>query len=476
MNDMPFVHLMKSPYCYYVFDVNTNSIVRVSKELYEYLLDEQQGRNPLSTVEIEREKTSLMEKGYLKTKHPQKMESPYIPKLKYLSENHMQMLTLQVTQQCNFRCSYCPYTLGDDYTQRSHSSKRMSWETAKAAIDFWAERITHSNKVDIGFYGGEPLLEWPLIKKCIEYAKMRTEGKEVTFSMTTNATLLTREIAETIVKERMQVLISLDGPPEIHDRNRRFHADGRGTFSTIMETLQKMSEEVEGFAETLRFNSVIDPCNSPACISNFFKEIKQENVTPSNLEPPPGTRLSYSKQYMREFNRSDFYGYLSLMGIVRDDQLDMFSNNFARSYSSKRDTMIPFSELPDITSHSGPCLAGIKRLFVDVDGTFFPCEKCSESSGSMRLGDIKTGLDLERVKGLINIAALTENRCKNCWAMLSCNICAAQMSGVEELSAKTVLPLCAGSRSSAELQLKQFILMEEVSEMARAFREREGKQ
>ncbi len=64
MDKIPFVHLLKSPYHCYIFDVNTNSIVRVSKGLYEYLLDEQQGKNSLSTVEIEKEKTSLMEKEY----------------------------------------------------------------------------------------------------------------------------------------------------------------------------------------------------------------------------------------------------------------------------------------------------------------------------------------------------------------------------------------------------------------------------
>ena len=96
---MPFVHLMKSPYCYYVFDVNTNSIVRVSKELYEYLLDEQKGRNPLSTVEIEREKTSLMEQGYLKTKHPKEIDNPNIDDMEYLFTHHLRQLVLQVTQQ-----------------------------------------------------------------------------------------------------------------------------------------------------------------------------------------------------------------------------------------------------------------------------------------------------------------------------------------------------------------------------------------
>ncbi len=179
MKQKPFIHLLKSPYHYYVFDVNTNSILRVSQELFEYLQAEQIGRKmPVLSSAGSQELNSLTESGYLKTKHPLKIENPQIRDVEYLLEYQLNMLTLQVTQQCNFRCSYCAYSTGDGIIQRKHSIKKMNLQTAKKSIDFLAERAKHSPEVNISFYGGEPLLEWPLIYQTMEYAKKRLEGKK----------------------------------------------------------------------------------------------------------------------------------------------------------------------------------------------------------------------------------------------------------------------------------------------------------
>lgn len=170
METTPFVHLLKSPYHHYAYDVNTNSIVSISKELFNYLRSiENSGasipdNNPPQKVDLEIKR--LKEQGYVKEKRPAKIENPVIDYLPYLLENHLGQLILQVTQQCNFRCSYCPYTIEEGETTRNHSNKRMSWEIAKAAIDFYKEHTRDSKILYISFYGGEPLLEWSLIKRC----------------------------------------------------------------------------------------------------------------------------------------------------------------------------------------------------------------------------------------------------------------------------------------------------------------------
>lgn len=117
--------------------------------------------------------------------HP---ETPYLP---HLLAHNIEQLTLQVTQNCNLRCSYCVY--GGSYINRHHCNKRMDFQMAKKAIDFALERSSDSRRLSIGFYGGEPFLEFELIKQCINYVHEMVEGKDVLFTVTTNGTLLTED-------------------------------------------------------------------------------------------------------------------------------------------------------------------------------------------------------------------------------------------------------------------------------------------
>ncbi len=125
--------------------------------------------------------------------------------------------------------------------------------------------------------------------------------------------------------------------------------------------------------------------------------------------------------------KSGLIGYLSVLGLISDKKVDMFSFNEANQILAEVERQIPISELPDICGHSGPCIPGKTRLFVDTDGKLFPCEKCSETSGSMQIGHVNSGFDFENIKKIMNIAALTEERCKNCWALSKCDICAAKI-------------------------------------------------
>lgn len=475
MKEKPFIHLLKSPYHCYIFDINTNSIVRVSDELYSYLQAEQKGiAPPLLSAQANEERGRLEENGYLKTKHPIKMENPQWKNIDYLINHHMGQLILQVTQQCNFRCSYCAYTTGDDSVQRGHSNKRMSWKTAKAAIDFWAERIRHSAHPSVSFYGGEPLLEWPLIQKCIEYAKEKAEGKKISFNMTTNATLLTTEMARFFVREHVSLMISLDGPKEIHDRNRRFASNGEGTFDTVVSVLETMKREVPGFQQLLSYNSVVDPCTSTNCISSFFAQIESDQKMPSLLSPPPGTRLWFSDDYSMENREAGLMALLHHQEIIPLEKLDMFSISQVEAIDKQAKLMIPIQELPDCTGHAGPCIPGVRRLFVSVDGTFFPCERCSETSDNMNIGNLSDGFDMEQIGRLMNISSVTEDKCKNCWALSLCSACAVVVdSEKERFSEDAVYAKCGSIRSEAEWKLKNLIALSETKDMGKTFVEGE---
>ena len=120
--------------------------------------------------------------------------------------------------------------------KRNHSSKKMEWETARKSIDLFLENSSEIDNVGIGFYGGEPFMNFPLIRQAVEYADKLFVGKNVEYSLTTNGTLMTDEIISYLNDHDFRVMFSIDGPESIHDINRR-KADGSGSFNiaTIVE-------------------------------------------------------------------------------------------------------------------------------------------------------------------------------------------------------------------------------------------------
>ena len=136
MPTRPFIHLVKTPLHFYFYEVNKNVLVRIEEKLYDYLKhvlsDSQVGRQ--MDPEMEEKMDQLKKQGYLSTDRPSKIEHPYLKSLSYHLSHNIAQMTLQLTQNCNFRCAYCVYGGSDLGTQRGHSSKRMDLETAYACI------------------------------------------------------------------------------------------------------------------------------------------------------------------------------------------------------------------------------------------------------------------------------------------------------------------------------------------------------
>lgn len=212
----PFIHLFETPLGFYFYDVNTNDIVEVNKEMYEYL------RNDYIAGEeiVQEDLKNLKARGYLKTKRVEKTEHQATELLPFYAKTKMGQLILQVTQNCNLRCEYCVYS--GNYETRGHTNKKMDFQTAKKAIDFLAEHSKNRNEVIIGFYGGEPLLEFSLMKQCVEYAEERLKGKKIEYSITTNATLLTDDVIKYFITNeflRRQLVIIFQKIKGVYRRN-----------------------------------------------------------------------------------------------------------------------------------------------------------------------------------------------------------------------------------------------------------------
>lgn len=468
MNDMPFVKLFKSRYGYYIYDVNTNRIIDITEKNYFNLekilranckVDDGEIAQVLSDPEFQ----SLIEKGMLKSKYPEKIEMPESSKLPYFLNHKLHILTLQVTQQCNFRCRYCHYTYGDDVQYHSHNSSTMIWATAKAAIDFFARRTRDSLYVTIGFYGGEPLLEYELVKKCIEYCQTVFEGKILAFAITTNAFLLTPEKAKFLIDNNTTILVSLDGPQEIHNKNRKNAGDGSGTFESVMNNLKKIEEELPEYYKKITYNSVVDPANDCGKVNNFFKcdMFKNRIIKTSSLQPTVGKRAYYSEEYISSSKKDQVIALLAKVKVFNTSEISTISKNYLERINMFERQMRSFNELPSIMGHSGPCKPGIFKLFVTTRGDLFPCERLKDNSNVMKIGSVFSTIDESKVDFLYNVGHVCDERCATCWNIRHCKICATKINDGKSLSPEMCAYECKYDCLETERQIKQMIAIRE---------------
>ena len=156
--------------------------------------------------------------------------------------SYSRMLTLEITHMCNLNCEYCSY--GKHYHRyRSHGNKTIDVSVAEQAIKHYLN-IPQSGGT-ITFYGGEPLLEFDLIRHLVLFAEAyyHSIGKEqLSFSITTNGTLLSDEIIHFLVEHKFSIFVSIDGDRESHNQYRRYKADGRGSFDDIEKNLRRFME------------------------------------------------------------------------------------------------------------------------------------------------------------------------------------------------------------------------------------------
>lgn len=172
--DTPFVHFLETHNDIYLFDVNTNMISKVNERIYKYFSG--QGKKE----DLESEDISIIENmknmGMLGSNRIERIEHPMSDLIEDILENSLNRLTIQVTQNCNFRCEYCVYS--GSYHNRIHNNKRMDWDTARVALDFLEQHSRNSTEINVSFYGGEPLLEMDLIKRCVDYSHKKFKRKK----------------------------------------------------------------------------------------------------------------------------------------------------------------------------------------------------------------------------------------------------------------------------------------------------------
>lgn len=454
----------QTPFGNYIYDANHNEILCVNSELFEYIQDYE--KNELKKTEdyspeILQEFQELQEFGYLLPPVVEKIEHPYTSMIGELLERKVEQVILQVTQSCNLRCSYCIYSIDSNLGQRSHSNKHMTFEIAKEALEFYKEHSTDSKVAAIGFYGGEPLLEFPLIKQVVEYAEDLFKGKKISFAITTNATLLSEEYLDFLIKHKFIITISIDGPQKIQDKNRKF-ADGKGTYNIVKENLHKFYVKYPEEIKKITVSMVVDTDSDYKDIVDLFAipELKDVGLTYTPVEVD-GKIQTLSEEYIENYAYDLFRGYI-----------EYFDDEDEKKYPSKlveqdlhlvNSTVTKFkkNELGIVSAPSGPCLPGKTRLFVNCLGEIYPCERVNEND-RMKIGTLKTGFDYTNISEILNIGKLTESKCKDCWAFQMCDMCAKRLEKEGTFSKEKKLIACQNAKRSAFTKIRVLVLDYEV--------------
>ncbi|MBD7912581.1 Cys-rich peptide radical SAM maturase CcpM [Clostridium cibarium] len=468
ISDKPFIHLFHMIDKYYMYDVNRNLILKINKNTYKSLEEILNNNIDLNDSRYKAKYGSINEmkkQGYLSCKRFDEIVHPLDPMLPYILDSKLNMIILQVTQQCNFRCKYCVYS--DGYENRKYTNQVMSIETAKRGIDFLLKHSANSESVHIAFYGGEPLLRFDFIKECIEYAKEQFEGKKLLFNMTTNGSLIDDTVIEYLVENNMGLVISLDGPKNIHDKNRVFAGNKCGTFDKVIETLEMIRTKYPSyFKEKVFLSAVIDSQCNFEDVNKFFTncDTVKEMIALSALinDTYRTSKVGINKDFITKYGYETFKIYLNKLKRIDDKSI----SNIFMKYSQQKDMMFKrFSEPEDgllDTGHpGGPCIPGGTRLFMDVSGNLYPCEKVSEASEVAKIGHVDTGFNIEKARSLLNIGKLTQENCKNCWAFRYCELCAAAADSLTKLSPEKKLVRCESIRNGIEGLMKDYCTLKE---------------
>ena len=448
----------------YVYDRQTNSVVKITPEEYNEL-------QMVEREELAEDQSAAISKyqryGFLMPSTLKEICHPQTHNMPHFLENRLFQLILQVTQRCNLRCAYCVYS--GKYINRLHNTADMDFTTAREAIDMHLAKSGESPYINLSFYGGEPLLNFGLIQKCVEYIKNSCD-KEIRFGITTNGTLFSDKIIDFLCQNNFDILISLDGSKEEHDMNRKFK-NGKGSFDVIIKNILRIKEcYPEFYNKKLRFNTVVNAKSDFQCTEDFFlsseifddDQIMFNQVNSTNLND--ATFLDFEDKFWTKRN----FEYLKLL-LALLHKIDIKSvsplvvrnkDEIEKFYKAIRKQ----TALPEKFHHGGPCLPGIRRLFVTVDGRFFPCERVSEKADFMCIGSLQEGFDLKQINVILNSGKLTENECMECWDLCDCNICIGQMNtaSTNDITKEDKMPACQKSKYITMNKLVEICVLREL--------------
>lgn len=315
-------------------------------------------------------------------------------------------LCLHVAHDCNLRCKYCFADTGEFHGGRC----LMSAETGKKAIDFVIKSSGARKNIEIDYFGGEPLMNFGVVREITEYAKAEGEkhGKNFRFTVTTNGILLNEDIKKYINENMSNVVLSIDGTKETNDR-MRYRVDGSGSYDSIVPKFQDLAESRNQDRYYVRGTFT-------AYNKDFAKDVihladlgfKQTSVEP--VVAPETEDYALTKEDIPVIFRE--YEKLTEEYIKRYKEGKGF--NFFHF-------MIDLDQGPCVVKRLSGCGAGHEYLAVAPNGDIYPCHQFVGNNDFL-MGNVDSGTIDEKIKSYFERSNIyTKEKCKNCFAKFYCS-------------------------------------------------------
>lgn len=316
-------------------------------------------------------------------------------------------LCLHISHDCNLRCKYC-FAEGGDFAQ---GRKVMPYEVAKKAIDFVVARSGERRNIEVDFFGGEPLLNFDVVKQTVAYARALESAKKkhFRFTLTTNGVLLNDDIMDYLNKEMSNVVLSLDGRKCVND-TVRVRVDGTGSYDTIVPKFQEFVKRRKGNNYYVRGTFTAENLNFSKDVMHL-KDLgfKQVSVEPVVLDKNNPMALSES-MLPKIFNE---YEKLAQDLLLLKEKGEFF--NFFHF-------MIDLEQGPCVIKRVKGCGSGSEYLAVTPDGDIFPCHRFA-GMPDFKMGNVLNGTEIDRKiqKKFTAATVLAKPDCEKCFAKYYCS-------------------------------------------------------
>lgn len=322
----------------------------------------------------------------------------------------IQTLVMNLTNQCNLSCQYCYEFGADKLATPQGKPKFMDAETAKASVDFLFAQSGERRSIHITFFGGETLMNFPMLKEVVAYASKRAEEQDrhIDFSLTTNATLLTPAIIEFLSENRIGVTVSMDGPKAMHDHLRVF-ADGRGSYDIIEPRVRALIQNHRTRPITARVTLTAGVSD----VIRIFRHLKQD----LGFHEVGFAPVTTSPNQLYAIGPSGMDHVLEQFHTLADEYLAYALRGEAHGFSNVSDTL---AELCQGMNKSHPCGAGLGLLGVGPSGDIAPCHRFVDSDAHA-LGNVSTGINREKQADFLRRGHIkSKYDCHTCWARPLC--------------------------------------------------------
>ncbi len=322
----------------------------------------------------------------------------------------LQTLVMNVTNQCNLSCQYC-YEFGEDKVATPEGkTKFMDWETGKESVEYLIRASGDRKSIHITFFGGETLMNFPLLKRVVVYAREECakHNKTIDFSLTTNATLLTPSVIEFLAENAVGVTVSIDGPKATNDQFRVF-SNGKGSYDIIVPKIKELLARHRSRPISAR----VTLTTADVDVLGVYRHLKHDlgfyEVGFAPVTTSPDRLYSIGERGMDKV--------LDQFTALAQEYLSFALRNQHHGFSNVSDTL---AELHQGISKSHPCGAGLGLMGVSPSGDLAPCHRFVDSD-THKLGHISTGIDVERKNDFLTRGNIgNKYDCHTCWARPLC--------------------------------------------------------